>query len=444
MGALLEKGGVRKTTGNNMGEDLCDDLPLTFWNRFGHRTIDRLDLAPGSTVLNFGCGIAASVIPAAERVGPTGRVIGIDLAEQFLEQARAQAAVRGLGNLELTTGDMADLDLPDGRFDAVVCFFATCFAPDMAAQVRRLWRMIRPGGRLAITTWGPRAYEPAFTGWREAFRRVRPDLTTAFNPWLRFTNCRPWDRLTGPEEVKRLLPRGGIPNADIVAEEGRQPLRTPADWWTIALGSPLRWSIDRMSPEEAARVREANLKWLEDHGVNSVETSVIYAVTTKTVTRPFGQGPGRSRGVRRATAHHAGVSVPGRCAGGQAAMEDDPMPPQLALGSSREPGSVLASIPRDSGELRVSLVTVTGQQWIELEQRPTGDEGGSESGPCLVRPSEVEAIARVLREAARIGRGPRRGQAVGGRPCSPAGAGTEQPAWGMAWEFPRFEQGAGV
>ena len=122
---------------------------------------------------------------------------------------------------------MTDLDLLDGRFDAVVCPFAIFFASDMAAQVRRLWRLVRPGGQLALTTWCPRTFEPALTGWCEAFRRVRPDLTIGFNPWLRFTHCRPWDRLADPGAVRRLLRDGGIPEAEVVAEEGRHRCARP-------------------------------------------------------------------------------------------------------------------------------------------------------------------------------------------------------------------------
>src|SRR3954452_18854080 len=55
---------------------------------------------------------------------------------------------------------MENLGYSDDSFDAVVCVFAISFVPDMVKQVRELWRMVRPGGQLAITTWGPRMFEP--------------------------------------------------------------------------------------------------------------------------------------------------------------------------------------------------------------------------------------------------------------------------------------------
>jgi ubiquinone/menaquinone biosynthesis C-methylase UbiE len=72
----------------NAAADHFDDGPLAFWDRYGRRTVDRLCLAPGSSLLDVGCGSGASAIPAAINVGPEGRVIGIDLAERLLAIAR--------------------------------------------------------------------------------------------------------------------------------------------------------------------------------------------------------------------------------------------------------------------------------------------------------------------------------------------------------------------
>ncbi len=67
----------------------------------------------------------------------------------------------------------------------------------------------------------------------------------------------------------------------MVAEEGKQAMQTPEDWWTIALGSGLRWTIDQMGPEVAGRVRESNLRWIRENGVGFIETNVVYAVAVK-------------------------------------------------------------------------------------------------------------------------------------------------------------------
>src|SRR5262245_22757198 len=147
----------------NAAADRYDDPANAFWDRFGRATIERLRLEQGARVLDVCCGSGASAIPAAERVGPEGAVLGIDLAENLLELARRKARARGLGNLEFRVADMLDLGLGERKFDAVVCVFGIFFVADMARAVRELWRVVRPGGKLAVTTWGPRLFEPAST-----------------------------------------------------------------------------------------------------------------------------------------------------------------------------------------------------------------------------------------------------------------------------------------
>jgi ubiquinone/menaquinone biosynthesis C-methylase UbiE len=133
----------------NAAADTYDDPANSFWERFGRRTIERLDLEPGARVLDVCCGSGASALPAAQAVGPSGRVIGVDLADKLLGRARAKARDRGLANVEFRAGDLMDLRIPEAPFDGVVCVFGIFFVPDMAAAARSLWGAVRPGGKLA-------------------------------------------------------------------------------------------------------------------------------------------------------------------------------------------------------------------------------------------------------------------------------------------------------
>jgi ubiquinone/menaquinone biosynthesis C-methylase UbiE len=252
--------------------DHFDDEPLSFWDLIGKRTITNLKLQAGAKVLDVGCGTGASALPAAQAVGKNGFVVGVDLASRLLEQARTKALATGLDNVEFRQADMTALEYPDGNFDAVVSVFSIFFVPDMEGQVRELWRMVRPGGKLAVTTWGPRIFEPAYSRWLAAVGKERPDLVTAFNPW---------DRITDVIAVRKLLENGGVRDAEVIPEEGVQPLRSADDWWTIALGSGLRWTIDQMGPQAAARVKDDNVGWLTENKIDRVETNAIYAIGTK-------------------------------------------------------------------------------------------------------------------------------------------------------------------
>ncbi len=252
--------------------DHFDDEPLGFWDRIGRRTVERLAPSAGACILDVGCGSGASALPAAAAVGPSGFVTGVDLSSRLLDRARAKATARNLANIEFQLGDMTSLGYPDGGFDAVVSVFSIFFVPDMEGLVRELWRMVRPGGKLAVTTWGPRIFEPAYSRWQVATKQERADLHSAFNPW---------DRITDVESVRRLLLDGGAANIEVAAEDGFQALRSGEDWWTIARGSGLRWVIEQMGPQAAARVKADNVNWLKDRKIDRLETNAIYAVAYK-------------------------------------------------------------------------------------------------------------------------------------------------------------------
>jgi SAM-dependent methyltransferase len=205
-------------------------------------------------------------------VGSEGFVLGIDLAEKLLERARTKAAALALRNIEFRVGDMLDLRLPDAHFDAAVCVFGIFFVPDMAAAVRELWRMVRPGGKLAITTWGPRFFEPATTAFWNSVRDVRPDLHKGFNPW---------DRISDPSAVHAMLSEGGVAVAEVVAEAGTHPIRSPESWWAAVLGSGYRGTFDQLDASAREYVRAKNLAYIRDSGIRSVEANVVYAVATR-------------------------------------------------------------------------------------------------------------------------------------------------------------------
>jgi ubiquinone/menaquinone biosynthesis C-methylase UbiE len=164
----LQQAKVKAAAAYDAASDHFDDVPLSFWDRIGRRTVERLALAPNSNVLDVGCGTGASALPAARVVGPNGLVIGADLAERLLDRARDKAKTLGLSNVEFRCADMSSLGYSDGRFDAVVSVFSIFFLPNMEGLVRELWRMVWPGGKLAVTTWGPRIFEPAYSRWLAA------------------------------------------------------------------------------------------------------------------------------------------------------------------------------------------------------------------------------------------------------------------------------------
>src|SRR5262245_21537283 len=242
----------------NAAADFYDASPLHFWDYFGRRTVDLASLSVGSRVLDVCCGAGASALPAAEAVGPTGNVIGVDLAKQLLESARAKAVQRRLGNIEFEVGDMLSLRFPVASFDAVVCVFGIFFVPDMATAVSELWSRIQPGGKLAVTTWGRNFCEPANNAFWCSIKDVRPDLHKGFNPW---------DRIDNPGSLRKVLHEAGVTLPNITAENRLHPIHSAEDWWAIVLGSGYRGTVEQLTTAERERVKKANLSFVRDENI---------------------------------------------------------------------------------------------------------------------------------------------------------------------------------
>jgi SAM-dependent methyltransferase len=254
--------------------DHFDDPALSFWDRFGRHTIARTGLRPGDRVLDACCGTGASALPAAHAVGVAGHVLGLDLVEPALALARAKAQAQGLTNVEFRAADVDRTGLPSESFDAVVCVFGVFFLPDMAGAVAELWRLVRPGGVLAVTVWGPRFLEPATTAFWAAVAAERPDLVGGFHPWT---------RVTDPAALSQLFHDGGAAIPTVEAESGTHPLAQPEDWWTMMLGTGYRATVEQLNPAAAQRVRAAGIAWLREHQVHDLETNVVFARAHKTV-----------------------------------------------------------------------------------------------------------------------------------------------------------------
>jgi len=257
----------------NAASDFYDHPANSFWDRYGQRTVARLRISPGARVLDVCCGSGASAIPAAQAIGSHGSVLGVDLAENLLALARAKAKHRGLKNLEFRVGDMLDLQLAGSKFDVVICVFGIFFVPDMRKAVAELWRQVRPGGKLAITTWGPRFFEPVNTIFWNAVRAARPDLYKGFNPW---------DRVSEAEALRAIFVEAGAEVPNIVADMTSHLLGSPEDWWPMVLGTGYRGTIEQLDADERCRVRNECLDFIRATGTQSVEANVLYASAVKT------------------------------------------------------------------------------------------------------------------------------------------------------------------
>jgi arsenite methyltransferase len=109
------------------------------------------DLAEGETVLDLGSGAGADVLISARRVGPTGKAIGLDMTDEMLQLAGANAANAGVDNVEFLKGYLENMPLADDTVDVVIANCVINLSGDKAQVIREAARVLRPGGRFAVS-----------------------------------------------------------------------------------------------------------------------------------------------------------------------------------------------------------------------------------------------------------------------------------------------------
>jgi SAM-dependent methyltransferase len=109
------------------------------------------DLHPGETVLDLGSGAGADVLISARRVAPGGRAIGLDMTDEMLALARANAAAAGVENVEFVKGYIEEIPLPDASVDVVISNCVINLSADKRRVLREVARVLKPGGRFAVS-----------------------------------------------------------------------------------------------------------------------------------------------------------------------------------------------------------------------------------------------------------------------------------------------------
>lgn len=134
------------------------------------RVLDAAEVASGQRVLDVACGTGVLARAAADRVGPTGSVVGLDVNEQMLAVAAVAAPA-----VEWRNGAAESLPFEDGSFDAAVSQFGLMFFEDRVASLRELTRVPRPGGRVAVAVWASLEDSPGYAAMVDLLQRLFGD-----------------------------------------------------------------------------------------------------------------------------------------------------------------------------------------------------------------------------------------------------------------------------
>ncbi|GFG53147.1 transposase [Mycolicibacterium agri] len=203
-----------------------------------------VDLQPGERVVDVACGTGHVTRAAAEAVGDTGSVIGIDIAPDMIDVATSVPAKGPRIDWQLC--DAAALPLPDASVDVALCQMGLMFMPDRVAAIAEMRRVLAPTGRLAINT--PGRISPFFEALETALvDHISADLGGFVSAVF---------SMHDPYDVVTLLTQAGLRDAESTVVTVRLTLPAPADflWRYIAL-TPMAALIDR-APEQAKSAME--------------------------------------------------------------------------------------------------------------------------------------------------------------------------------------------
>jgi SAM-dependent methyltransferase len=202
--------------------------------------VELAGVTAGQAVLDVACGTGVVARAAADSVGPSGRVVGVDLNPAMLAVAR-----RLRSDLEWRQADAGALELPDASFDVVLCQSGLMFVSDVVRALREMARVVRPGGTVGVQVWERRESQPGYAPLIEAAaRHAGPDAVGLLSTYFSLGDL---------DEFATRFAAAGLEITATRTREGAVRLPSLDAFVTVEVeGSPL---VERITPEEYASIR---------------------------------------------------------------------------------------------------------------------------------------------------------------------------------------------
>ncbi len=231
---------------------------------------DAAKVTTGDRVLDVGCGTGIVARECAHRVGAAGSVSGIDISEEMLAVARRIAP-----GLDWHLGDAGELPFGDGSFDRVVSQFALMFFPDPELAISEMWRVLRPGGRLALAVLG--GIPPAYQRLAELAER-QLDSGAGEIIESRFV-------LSDQRELERIFFRAGLEAITLETVEGVQRFRSPAVFVEMEVRATARLATRFNDISVDAFITDVEAA-IQDHLTGDGEVEIPISVRIVTADKP--------------------------------------------------------------------------------------------------------------------------------------------------------------
>jgi O-methyltransferase/aklanonic acid methyltransferase len=225
-----------------------------FFSHFGRRLVDALALAEGARVLDVACGVGAVLLAAAQRVGTSGLVVGVDCAEAMVDRARYEILSRVVPNALLVRMNATTLAFPDSVFDAVLCGFALNGLSTPTLALQEFSRVMRAQGLFGVTVsegW-----------WWEGDERWQWHSDLVQSLGIR-VDYRP-RQFTKADDLGAALTKQGFGHVSVVLESYDLVFADADEWWRWAWSHGYREVLEGMSPSQLERYRVVCFEHLRD------------------------------------------------------------------------------------------------------------------------------------------------------------------------------------
>lgn len=212
-----------------------DQSGVAFFGPIAGRLVELLDVRAGEAVLDVGCGRGAVTLPVALAAGPTGSVTAVDVSPAMVEHTRSAVRARQLDQVTVEVMDATRPTLTEASFDVLASSLVLFFLPDPGAALGRWLRLLRPGGRLGITTFGEA--DPVFEALYELFtpyippQALDPRSVSRDSPFLSDASMERLVSACGGTDVRTVRQRLAVRFQD--TEQWRR--------WTMSTGQRMFW-----------------------------------------------------------------------------------------------------------------------------------------------------------------------------------------------------------
>jgi len=238
---------------------LYDRAGIKQFTYYANLLVERLDIPLGARVLDVATGRGALLFAAAKRVGPTGYVLGVDLAPNMIALTAAEIGAHGLVHAEVQLMDGDDLSFPSHSFDYILCGFAIHFL-NYARLLVRFRDMLRPGGTIATThPYVPTHDSENMRRWEWLFELTKEVFPEDFRPPASWVAP---NRLNSPERIEGTLSDSGFVDISVTREEALMYFVDEYDWWDWEWSQGSRFWVEGMSPEGLERFKEVSFTHL--------------------------------------------------------------------------------------------------------------------------------------------------------------------------------------